>query len=86
MLMEAERLLGIDLKQSFIVGDTLADLVAGESAGLPAGALVRTGHGKREWSEKAEEAFARWAGAGEFKAGWYGSGSDAIRDWLGNQP
>jgi D-glycero-D-manno-heptose 1,7-bisphosphate phosphatase len=82
MLKEAERLLDVDLTRSFIVGDTLADLFAGEAAGLRAGALVETGHGLREWCESGEEAFANWAGAGRFSPSRYGSGGDAILSWL----
>lgn len=82
MLREAERLLGVDLAQSFIVGDTLADLFAGQAAGLPAGALVMTGHGKGEWSEKGEGAFAELASTGRFKARRCEDAAEAIRDWL----
>lgn len=82
MLKEAERLLGIDLTRSFIVGDTLADLFAGESASLSAGALVKTGHGMREWFERGEEAFAKWANTGTFRPSRCDCGGDAILGWL----
>lgn len=86
MLKEAERLLGIDLTQSFIVGDTLADLFAGKSADLPAGALVTTGHGMREWSEKGETAFAELASAGTFTPSRWNNAAAAILDWLDGLP
>ena len=82
MLKEAEQLLQVDLGQSLIIGDTLADLFAGESAGLRAGALVMTGHGKREWSEKGEEAFAKLISAGTLTPGRWDNAADAIIDWL----
>lgn len=82
MLKEAGRLLGVDLGRSFIVGDTLSDLFAGEAASLPSGALVKTGHGLREWSEKGEEAFANWTRSGTFRASRCDTGGDAILCWL----
>ena len=45
MLAAAARLMGLDLARSWIVGDKLADLVAGQSAGLAGGVHVLTGHG-----------------------------------------
>jgi histidinol phosphatase-like enzyme len=86
MLKEAERLLGVDLARSFIVGDTLADLFAGRAAGLQAGALVTTGHGTREWSEKGEEAFANLASDGTFKPSKWDDPAAAILDWLDGPP
>jgi D-glycero-D-manno-heptose 1,7-bisphosphate phosphatase len=47
MLLRAARLHDIDLERSWMVGDSLRDLVAGRSAGCRAGVLVRTGHGRR---------------------------------------
>ncbi|AZO13555.1 HAD family hydrolase [Mesorhizobium sp. M2A.F.Ca.ET.043.05.1.1] len=40
MLLEAGRQLGLDLKRSLIVGDKLADMEAGQRAGLTSGWLV----------------------------------------------
>jgi D-glycero-D-manno-heptose 1,7-bisphosphate phosphatase len=40
MLLEAGRRLGLDLKRSLIVGDKLADMEAGQRAGLTRGWLV----------------------------------------------
>jgi len=47
MLTRAKRELNIDLKQSFIVGDKLSDIEAGERAGCKT-IMVRTGHGVEE--------------------------------------
>ena len=47
MLIRAEKELNIDLKQSFIVGDKLSDIEAGERAGCIT-VMVRTGHGVEE--------------------------------------
>ena len=48
MLLAAGRLLNLDLTLSWIVGDRLADLVAGHSAGLRGGLHVLTGIGASE--------------------------------------
>jgi D-glycero-D-manno-heptose 1,7-bisphosphate phosphatase len=48
MLLAAGRLLNLDLKRSWIVGDRLADLLAGYSAGLLGGLHVFTGIGVSE--------------------------------------
>jgi D-glycero-D-manno-heptose 1,7-bisphosphate phosphatase len=45
MLIEAARLLPIDLGRSWIVGDHFSDLKAGRAAGLAGGIHVLTGHG-----------------------------------------
>lgn len=47
MLLRAKEEMNIDLKQSFIVGDKLTDIEAGERAGCRT-ILVRTGHGVEE--------------------------------------
>jgi D-glycero-D-manno-heptose 1,7-bisphosphate phosphatase len=47
MLLRAAAELEIDLENSFIIGDTIKDMVAGKSAGCRA-VLVLTGHGKYE--------------------------------------
>lgn len=46
MIIWPARTAGIDLKSSWIVGDKLSDLQAGERAGLGGLAHVMTGHGK----------------------------------------
>jgi len=48
MLLAAERLLPIDLKRSWIVGDKLDDLLAGYNAGLRGGLHVLTGQGRTQ--------------------------------------
>ena len=45
MLLRAERLLGLDLPRSWIVGDHAGDLEAGRNAGIAGGLHVLTGHG-----------------------------------------
>lgn len=81
MLLEAARLLGVDLSLSHIVGDTLADLTAGVRAGLAGGTLVLTGHGRREWSQDGEAAFALYRHS-SFKPRVAADANEAIRDWL----
>jgi len=44
MLLRAARELGIDLAQSWMVGDSARDLLAGHSAGCRGCILVRSGH------------------------------------------
>lgn len=46
MLFDAREELGIDLAQSYIVGDKLIDLECGWNAGVRRAVLVRTGYGK----------------------------------------
>ena len=46
MLLEAQRLLNIDLSRSVFVGDKVSDLEAARKAGIPRAVLVLTGHGK----------------------------------------
>jgi D-glycero-D-manno-heptose 1,7-bisphosphate phosphatase len=40
MILEAARRMGVDLSRSWIVGDTVSDLVAGKTAGLMGGTLI----------------------------------------------
>lgn len=47
MLLAAAEKYGIDMKQSFMVGDRLSDLEAGRNAGCAVSYLVRTGYGER---------------------------------------
>jgi D-glycero-D-manno-heptose 1,7-bisphosphate phosphatase len=44
MLLQAARDLGLDLRRSFMVGDTVSDILAGRHAGCET-VLVRTGYG-----------------------------------------
>ena len=48
MLQRAARQLNLDLPRSWIVGDTVADILAGRAAGLAGGVHVLTGHGRRD--------------------------------------
>ncbi len=48
LLLRAAAEHGIDLKQSFIIGDKASDTEAGFNAGCCAAVLVRTGHGADE--------------------------------------
>jgi D-glycero-D-manno-heptose 1,7-bisphosphate phosphatase len=48
MLLEAAREHGLDLANSFMVGDRTGDLEAGRRAGVAASILVRTGIGEAE--------------------------------------
>jgi D-glycero-D-manno-heptose 1,7-bisphosphate phosphatase len=47
MLFAAEKLLNLDLRAAWIVGDKLSDLEAGYAAGLRGGLHVLTGEGRR---------------------------------------
>jgi D-glycero-D-manno-heptose 1,7-bisphosphate phosphatase len=61
MLLAAERLLNLDLKRSWIVGDKLDDLLAGYNAGLYGGLHVLSGQGPEhrqlalDWRPKSFE-------------------------------
>ena len=48
MFREANKVLGVELSRSLVVGDRLSDLEAGRGAGVPEGAIVRTGYGAGE--------------------------------------
>lgn len=84
MLLEAARVLGVDLSQSHIVGDTIADLAAGAQAGLPGGTLVLTGHGEHEWRQGGEAAFTLYEKSGSFAPRLASNGAEAIENWLGS--
>jgi D-glycero-D-manno-heptose 1,7-bisphosphate phosphatase len=81
MLQGVARLLGIDLRRSYIVGDTVDDLRAGMAAGLPAGALTLTGHGRRE-AARHREMLERWRGEDGFRVQTVETPSTAIYAWL----
>ena len=59
MLLQAAREHGIDLNQSFMVGDKLADIEAGRAAGCRS-ILVRTGYGTSEESRIVEQFPESW--------------------------
>jgi D-glycero-D-manno-heptose 1,7-bisphosphate phosphatase len=62
MLLDAAKELGLDLSQSWMVGDKEADVQAGRAAGTRA-ILVRTGHGVTENGEFAHFVAADLASA-----------------------
>ena len=82
MLLEAARALNIDLCRSFIIGDSITDLVSGHAAGLAAGALVRTGHGVRDWQANGEAQFHAWRTEGRFMPLQTDDAAQAIHQWL----
>jgi D-glycero-D-manno-heptose 1,7-bisphosphate phosphatase len=53
MIAEAAVALNIDLKRSWIVGDKVIDMLAGQAAGV-ASVLVRTGYGRSEQDQSGE--------------------------------
>jgi len=81
MLLEAARVLGINLTRSFIVGDKVSDLMAGMTAELTHGALTMTGHGKAEYAVH-KATLDEWRAEGRFNARVVESPAVAIRDWL----
>jgi D-glycero-D-manno-heptose 1,7-bisphosphate phosphatase len=46
LVLRAAAELGLDLGRSLLIGDALTDLAAGEAAGIPTLALVKTGRGR----------------------------------------
>ncbi|MDD3153245.1 MAG: D-glycero-beta-D-manno-heptose 1,7-bisphosphate 7-phosphatase [Victivallaceae bacterium] len=54
MLLAAAAKYGIDLSRSYMVGDRVSDLTAGERAHCRASILVRTGYGEKTLSKLAE--------------------------------
>jgi D-glycero-D-manno-heptose 1,7-bisphosphate phosphatase len=81
MLQEAQRALGIDLAQSFIVGDKVSDLKAGRSAGLSCGALTLTGYGKAE-SASHSALLASWRAQAVFDVRVVENAAMAINEWI----
>lgn len=55
MIVDAARDLGLDVKRSFLVGDTTSDLAAARSAKMM-GLLVRTGYGGRDGKHRVAAA------------------------------
>lgn len=82
MLLEANRLLGVDMLNSTIVGDTVSDIKAGQAAGLSSGALSLTGHGSREVAAHAA-LVAAWQNESNFNFKVVESPAVAIYEWLG---
>ena len=80
MFLHAARMLGIHLHRSHVVGDRLADLQAGQQAGLGGGHLVLTGHGSDALAEFGAARDA-WAALG-FEARTAADAPEAISRWL----
>ncbi|MBI3849801.1 MAG: HAD family hydrolase [Verrucomicrobia bacterium] len=57
-LFDARDESGLDLSQSYLIGDKLIDLECGWNAGLKKCLLVRTGYGK-EWEQQAADKLGR---------------------------
>jgi D-glycero-D-manno-heptose 1,7-bisphosphate phosphatase len=57
MLYRAAADFGIDLKNSFMIGDRMSDLRAGVNAGCMKSVLVRTGYGSKVEAEAAAAGF-----------------------------
>jgi len=57
-LFDARDEFGIDLSQSYLIGDKLIDLECGWNAGVKKSILVRTGYGA-EWERKAADELGR---------------------------
>lgn len=79
MFLEAGRLLGLDLQNSFIIGDRMTDLDAGRAAGLNAGALVLSGYGAVEWQRHGAEILDRQS---VFAVAYSENGATAILNWI----
>lgn len=48
LLLQAAQALNLDLSRSFMIGDALSDVKAGQAAGVREAVLVRTGRGRRQ--------------------------------------
>lgn len=71
LILDAAKALGVDLSQSFVVGDKATDLVSGRKAACKGVALVRTGEGKNtELTLKPGE------------ADFVGAALDEVADWI----
>lgn len=81
MLLAAADALGLDLAASVVVGDRVADLVAGQRAGLGRGVLVRSGKAQGEQGSTAALAPSfHWSAADDLAAA-----TDGVLDWLAEQ-
>lgn len=63
LLFRAAKELGIDLKESFMIGDKYSDIMAGKNAGCKT-ILVKTGYGEGELAQNRE----KWKEAPDFIA------------------
>jgi D-glycero-D-manno-heptose 1,7-bisphosphate phosphatase len=48
LILQAAKDLSIDLNSSFMIGDALTDIQAGQAAGIPTNILVKTGRGQEQ--------------------------------------
>jgi D-glycero-D-manno-heptose 1,7-bisphosphate phosphatase len=48
LIMQAATELALDINRSFLVGDALSDVLAGQNAGIPTNVLVKTGRGEKQ--------------------------------------
>ena len=55
MIFKAAEEFQIDLHHSYLVGDKLNDILAGQAAGLKS-VLVKTGYGEKQWRENSQKA------------------------------
>jgi len=59
-LMDAARDYGVQLNQSFMVGDKMSDLECGKNAGVRASILVRTGYGAETEAKLVPDTHSYW--------------------------
>ncbi len=59
-LKDAKRDFGVQLEQSFMVGDKISDLECGKNAGVKASILVRTGYGNETEAKLGEKDHPWW--------------------------
>ena len=57
MLLKAEKLMSIDLRKSWIVGDRSTDIGAGHAAQCEGGIHLKTGHGSEPGESEAAEKY-----------------------------
>lgn len=55
MLLQSAADFDVDLSQSFMIGDRLSDIHAGDAAGVKASVMVLTGHGHKELAKAQQE-------------------------------
>ena len=85
MLLEAAREIGVDLARSYIVGDKVSDLNAGQEAGLHGGALLFHGHDDKE-QESRSRLLETWAASRQFITCVASTPSEPIQEWLALLP
>lgn len=78
MLLRAARELGLQIGQSWMVGDSLSDLLAGRNAGCAGSVLVKSGYGSSPGGELDKE--ASYQAEDLLAAAHWIIGMDAARD------